>query len=319
MIKTKRGSLSHIVISTILGHGGFGMFPYFFFPTFWYFLFTIWRNNISIFAKSATRHRHCGNFIWWNPWTWRFVHVIKNKESLLNAYGLTNPGVVICAIMIRIACMLGFKVIPSYFIDFSRGYITGLREAEQAICIYKKILGKYFWAIELNPSCPNHKEPILTNQGNILAALRALKQKFPWLHFIIKGSIVYPGEFYSQAEQAGADTTHVINTISFDVAVGMGISPYEKSPLGEKTKGGFSGKIITDAACKYSTGTVIPATTGSLIFGGGISEWRDTLPYQQKLRSRGDRRNFSFSICTAAKFNFIEAARFAKNFHPIEY
>jgi len=295
------------------------MFPYFFFPAFWYFLFTIWWNDITVIAKSATRHRHCGNFIWWNPWTWKFIHTLSGKDGLLNAYGLTNPGVVVCAIMIRIACMLGFKVIPSYFIDFSRGYMIGLREAEQAIRIYKKIMGKHFWSIELNPSCPNHKEPILINQGNILAALRALKQNFPWLHFIIKGSIVYPGEFYSQAEQAGADTIHVINTIPFDVAVGMGISPYAKSPLGEKTKGGFSGKIITDAACKYTTGTVIPATTQSLIFGGGISEWRDTLPYQQALRLRGDTRDFSFSVCTAAKFDFVGIAKFAKNFHPIEY
>ncbi|MDP1884228.1 MAG: hypothetical protein Q8L10_02565 [Candidatus Moranbacteria bacterium] len=319
MIQTKRGAISHIIISTILGHGGFGMFPYFFFPAFWYFLFMVWWHNITVIAKSATRHRRHGNFIWWNPMTWKFVHRIQSKQSILNSFGLTNPGVFICAIMIRTALMLGFHVIPSFFTDFSRSYEIGLKETLEAMHIYKKILGKHFWALESNPSCPNSGEDINSNQTNILDLCIALKQNYPDLVLIVKGSIVYQGEFYAQLEKAGVDIIHAINTIPFDIAIKLGISPYKKSPLGEKTKGGFSGKIITDAACKYTTATVIPATTQSLIFGGGISEWCDTLPYQQTLRSRGDKRGFSFSVCTAAKFDFVGAAKFAKNFHPIEY
>ena len=297
--------ISNVVLSTIMGHGGMGMFPYILFPKFWVLIYTAWKNKILIIAKSATRYRRIGNFIWWKPWTWRFVHRIKNKGSVLNAFGLTNPGVLICAIQIRIACMLGFNVIPSFFVDFSKSYSRGYKEALEAMHIYEKILGKYFYIIEWNPSCPNSGESISSNQTNVLKITKTLKQKFSHITFIVKGSIIYPKEFYAQLEQAGADIIHTMNTIPFDVAVKIGISPYQKSPLGEKTKGGYSGKIISKPAFDHAETAVIPSTTIPLIFGGGISDFADMCKYDIFLASQKNCRNYSFAICTAAAFDPI--------------
>lgn len=311
MINTRNGRISNIVINTIMGHGGFGMFPYILRPSFWVLLFTVWINKTTIIAKSATRFRRHGNFIWWNCWTWRFVHKIPQEESILNSFGLTNPGVWVCAIMIRIALMLGLNVIPSFFADFSKSYAIGLKETLEALHIYKKILGKYFWALELNPSCPNSGEDIAGNQINILTLCREIKQEFPELILIIKGSIVYPQEFYVRMEATECvDIIHSMNTIPFDVAVKLGISPYRESPIGEKTKGGYSGKIISNPAFKYAVETVMPSTTIPLIFGGGISNQNDLLKYKRALAVRDKKKmEHSFAICTAASYRPLEIAR----------
>jgi dihydroorotate dehydrogenase len=309
MIKAPYGKISHITISTILGHGGFGMFPYVFYPNFWVFMLTVWIKNTTIIAKSATRYRRHGNFIWWNPWTWRFVHRIPGEESILNSFGLTNPGILICAIMIRIALMLGFNVIPSFFTDFSKGYAIGLKETLEALRIYKKILGKHFWALESNPSCPNSGEDILNNQVSILHLCQAIKREYPNLILIVKGSIVYQEDFYSQLEKAGVNIIHAMNTIPFDFAVKLGISPYAKSPLGEKTKGGYSGKIISDAAFDYAKTTVIPTTSIPLIFGGGISGFSNMCKYDVFLVNQKDYRDYSFAICTTVAYDPIKAAK----------
>lgn len=310
----KSKDIPDVIISSIMGHGGMGMFPYILFPKFWVLIYTIWKTNTLIISKSATRHRRIGNFILWKPWTWRFVHFIKNMQSILNAFGLTNLGVWICAIQIRLSCMLGFNVIPSFSIDFSSGYLRGYEEALEAMCIYKIILGKYFHTIELNPSCPNSGESISSNQRNVLMATETLKGKFPHITFIVKGSIVYPKEFYAQLEQAGADIIHTMNTIPFNEAVRLGISPYQKSPLGEKTPGGFSGKLTTMTALHYAATIVIPATTIPLFFGCGISSHADMRLYRDALlENKCDEREFSFVICTAAVFDPIGVANLIKD------
>jgi dihydroorotate dehydrogenase len=308
MIRTSHGQVSNVVISTIMGHGGFGMFPYVLYPNFWILIFTIWRFNTTIIAKSATRHKRKDNLIWWNLWTWRFVHWIKDKQSILNSFGLSNPGVRICAIMLRIALMLGFKVIPSFFTDFSKGYAIGLRETLEALRIYKKILGKYFWAMESNPSCPNSGEDMVGNKVNIINLCKAIKQEYPDLILLVKGSIIYQEEFYVQLEKAGVDIIHTMNTIPFDIAVKLGISPYKESPIGEKTKGGYSGKIISAPAFEYATKVVIPSTTIPLIFGGGISSNADILKYNNFMTCNYDNRYRSYSICSGAAYGPIATA-----------
>jgi len=313
MIRSSRRPISNVSLSSVMGHGGMGIFPYILFPTFWVLIYTAWKTNTLIIAKSATRYDRVGNCIWWNPWTWRFVHFIKDKKSILNAFGLTNPGVFICAIQIRIACMLGFNVVPSFFIDFSKGYMRGRKEVLEAMHICKRVLGKYFRVMELNPSCPNSGESISSNQRNVLEVFKILRQRFPNITFIIKGSIVYPKEFYFQLEQAGANIIHTMNTIPFDVAVELGISPYGKSPLGEKTKGGFSGELTKKDALRYAITTVIPATTIPLIFGCGISSYADILSYKNALlENKRDKREFSCIICTAAAYDPRNIAKLIK-------
>ncbi|MDP1619488.1 MAG: hypothetical protein Q8L11_01955 [Candidatus Moranbacteria bacterium] len=313
MSKAAREKITNVVISTILGHGGMGMFPYILDPRFWYFMSVVWLTKTSVIAKSATRHKRIGNFIWWNPLTWKFVHRIKSNRSILNSFGLTNPGVWICAIMIRIALSLGFNVIPSFFADFSKGYELGLKETLEALNIFKKILGGYFYILEINPSCPNSGEDILDNQKNILELCRTVKKRFPNIILIVKGSIVYPGIFYNQIEQAGVDIIHTMNTIPFDIAITLGISPYQKSPLGDNTKGGYSGELITSSAYDYAKDVVIPSTSVPLIFGGGISGKNDMLPYIEILQTKKDTRDSSFSICTLPAYRPMAAANLIRS------
>jgi len=303
--------LTNILISTCFGHGGMGMFPYIFYPPFWILLFTAWLTNTAIIAKSATRYRHHGNYIWWNLFTYKFIHRIKDLQSILNSYGLTNPGVWVCAIMIKIAWTLGFNVVPSFFVNFSKGYETGYKETMEALSIFRRVLGKKFCILELNPSCPNSGEDILSNQRNILRLCEAIKREFPYLTLIVKGSIVYPSSFYAQLEETGVDIIHSMNTIPFDVAVKLGISPYEVSPLGEKTKGGYSGNIIMQPAFDYTMSTVVPTATIPLIFGGGVSADNIAMLFNKTalVNKEGDARDTFFAICTAATYNPIKTAK----------
>ena len=278
---SKNNRISKIIISTICGHSGLGIFPYILFPTFWIFMLTAWKTKTLIIAKSATRYKWTGNFVLHKPKTWRFVHKIKDKKSILNAFGMTNPGAVIYAIMLKITLLLGFNVIPSLFAVFPRGYKKGLEENIEAIHIFKKILGKHFWALELVPSCPNSGEDIFDNQYWILELCKRAKKEFPYTVIIVKGSVIYPGNFYTHLEEAGIDIIHTINTIPFDKAVGLGISPYQFSPFGEKTKGGYSGEIIKLTALNYAKNTTIPSTKNRLIFGGGVSDESDMVKYMK--------------------------------------
>lgn len=309
MIQSSRHKmLSHLIISSCFGHSGMGMIPYILYPPFWILLLAAWKTKTAIIAKSTTRHKHRGNFILWNPKTWRFIHRIKNRRSILNAHGVTNPGVWICAIMIKIAWILGFNVIPSLAVDLTKDYENAHKETLGSLAIFRKVLGEKFSIFELNPTCPSLGKNIPSNQRSVLRLCEAIKKEFPYLILIVKGSIVYPGSFYKQLEEAGVDITHIINTIPFDVAVKLGISPYLESPLGEKTKGGYSGNIIMQPAFNYAMSTVVPATTVPLIFGGGISEYMTILRYTTALNEKKDARNVFFAICTAATYNPIETA-----------
>ena len=88
--------ISRVLISTALGPGGGGIFPYTLLPSYRRLLGVVKETKTTVIAKSATRYRRQGNFIPGNPFTWKYIRRISD-QGMLNAYGLTNQGVKVCA------------------------------------------------------------------------------------------------------------------------------------------------------------------------------------------------------------------------------
>ncbi len=162
---------SRVLISTALGPGGGGIFPYTLLPSYRRLLRAVIETKTTVIAKSATRYRRRGNFIPGNPLTWRYIRRISG-QGMLNAYGLTNHGVRICAEEIKQSWSAGIQVLPNYYPEFTKGTETAIRETLESVKIIQEVLGQNFRALELNFSCPNAKEAIAENvqPGNRLCA-----------------------------------------------------------------------------------------------------------------------------------------------------
>jgi len=244
MIEFREGKISNVVISTILGHTGRGMFPYIFYPSYLKLVRLIQRTQTTNLTKSSTRLKRKGNYIWYNPLTWKYIQKLPNR-GLLNAYALTNNGVEVNAGGIAVSCEMGFKVIPNFYPEFAKGTDIAIRETIMAIEIYAKVLGSYFWIIELSFSCPNSQEDIRENTGQAVQCVRTIKKLFPFLRIIAKLSIVHPFEFAQELEQAGVDIIHAVNAIPYNI---LYPNPDKQSPLyrvgGGAISGGSAFKIV---------------------------------------------------------------------------
>ena len=129
-----------MVISTALGHDGRGIFPYTLLPGYRRLLAAVRDTGATVFTKSATRFKRRGNFIPANPLTWKYIRRLPDM-GMLNAYGLTNAGVEVCALDIRRACDLGFKIIPNIYPEFIKGTDTAIQETLAAVETYRQHLG----------------------------------------------------------------------------------------------------------------------------------------------------------------------------------
>lgn len=264
ILKDRKEIISDVVISTALGQGGRGMFPYNLLSEYWVLLNLIKDRNITIFTKSSTRYPRVGNFRIMRPWTWKYIQKMPHR-SILNAYGLTNNGVKINATEIAVSCAKGFNIIPNYYPEFEKGISVVLVELDEAISIYKEHIGNNFWAIELNASCPNSREVINENMDMVIKCVAMLKRRHPWLVIIIKTSIVHPYYFYKRLEDAGTDIIHAINSAPYSLVFNNTRSPFYK-----KGGGGVSGKSAYRVAFDYNK-EVRKSTQLPIIMGCGIT------------------------------------------------
>jgi len=247
MIKINNRVISTVVVSTILGHYGRGMFPYnIISPSYRKVRAAIKATKTTILTKSSTLVARQGNYSQWKPWTWGCVRDLPNM-GMLNAYGLTNPGVEICAREIMRSIKAGYNVIPNFFPDFQNTLLAA-PETELAIMIMQHELKDKLWAIELNFSCPNDKVAIEKNIANSAKLVKRLKKTVPWLVIIAKTSIVHPYEFLQELELAGVDIFHLINSIPYNALF------ENQSPLRHLGGGGVSGGPAFAAALKYVSG-----------------------------------------------------------------
>jgi dihydroorotate dehydrogenase (NAD+) catalytic subunit len=301
MQKGRERRVSRVLISTALGPGGGGIFPYTLLPSYRRLIRAVKDTGTTVIAKSATRYRRQGNFIAANPLTWRYIRRISG-QGMLNAYGLTNQGVRICAREIKQSCNAGIQVVPNYYPEFSKGTETAIRELLESIGIYKEVMGSEFWALELNFSCPNAREAITENVNQGIACVRRVRRDFPELFLIAKVSIVHPFEFSEELEKLGVKAIHGVNTIPYNLVFPENRFP--PSPLADVGGGGVSGGPACSAAKKYNA-DLRKKVTVFLIMGCGITKLEDIEEYF-------DLGADAVSFCTLALRRPGEAAKILK-------
>jgi dihydroorotate dehydrogenase (NAD+) catalytic subunit len=251
MMPSPEKKISKIVISTALGPDGRGIFPYTLWPSYRRLVYAARETGTTVLTKSATRDKRIGNFVAANPLTWKYLRRLPNL-GMLNAYGLTNAGVAVCARQIRVSVGLGFQVIPNFYPEFAKGAETAIQETLAAIDIYRKTLGLHFWALELNFSCPNAAEEIRDNVAQGLKTVQLVRERYPSLYLIAKISICHPYEFAQKLEKSGVNAIHAINTIPYAVLYPEDRCP--RSPLWEAGGGGVSGGPAFAEAFAYNAG-----------------------------------------------------------------
>ena len=289
MITIGQKRISTIVLSTALGPDGRGIFPYTLWPAYRRLLRAVRETFTTVISKSATRFSRRGNFVPANPLTWQYIRRLP-QGGMLNAYGLTNDGVLAVAPGIETACRAGFQVIPNLWPEFNQGLEKASQETLEAITLYRRHLGEAFWALELNLSCPNVPEEMACSLADALACVRLVKKTYPELFLIAKISIRHPYEFAQELEKAGAGALHAINTIPYELVFPAGRFP--ASPLAGVGGGGVSGGPAFALAYQYNQG-LRPLVRLPLIMGCGVTCADDV---QRYLDIGAD----AVSICTLA-------------------
>jgi dihydroorotate dehydrogenase len=304
MKTTGETSFSRVLISTALGPGGGGIFPYTLLSSYRRLIRVVKETGTIVMAKSATRYKRQGNFIPRNPLTWGYIRRISGR-GMLNAYGLTNQGVEVCAREMEESCRAGIRVVPNYYPEFIKGMDTAIRETLGAIKIYQEIMGPEFWALELNFSCPNAKEAIAENVNQGIACVRRVRRDFPELFLIAKISVIHPFEFSQELEKIGVKAIHGVNTIPYALVFpGDRFSP---SPLAHAGGGGVSGGPAWSAAKKYNA-ELRKKVNLFLIMGCGVSTLDDVQSYL-------DLGADAVSFCTLALRQPKEAAKVLLTFN----
>ncbi len=262
-----KGSISPLVISTAFGTNGSGIFPHTLSPCYLNLLSTARKTGTTILGKSLTCDPRKGNFNLWNPRTWRFIQKIETC-SMLNAYGLTNPGVESAAIGIAsVIERRKLNIIPNLYPEFAKGERLAIYEISSSIWRLK-FAGVPLWAVEINFSCPNSKEEISKNITMARNCVKTVKEEFSNLIVIAKTSILHPFSFYQQLEDAGADVIHGVNTIPYGL-----VYDTETSPLADVKGGGdLSGEVAFPKAIEYLW-RLREKTSLPLIMGCGVTNF----------------------------------------------
>ncbi len=298
MIIVGERRITRVVISTALGPGGRGIFPYTLLPSYRRLLRVVKETGTTVITKSATRWNRRGNFIPGNPLTWGYIRRISG-QGMLNAYGLTNQGVEACTQEIKQSCGAGLQVIPNYYPEFAKGTEISIRETIESIKIYRDIIGPEFWALELNFSCPNAKEAVIENVNQGIACVRRVRRDYPELSLIVKISVVHPYEFAQELEKLGVKAIHGVNTIPYTLVFPE--DRYPPSPLAHVGGGGLSGGPACPAARQYNR-ELRKKVSLFLIMGCGVSSMEDVQSYL-------DLGADAVSFCTLALRQPGEAAK----------
>jgi len=287
--------LSPIGLTTIGGHGEDGMLPYSLNNDYRFLIKVSRLTDTTTYTKSSTFLRKWGNLIIFLPWTYRYVQKLPNG-GMVNAFGLTNAGSKKCAKKIARAQERGHRIVPNIYPEFSKGTDRTVEEILGAIFTFITILGRDFWILKLNLSCPNAKEAIDKNMGDSLHLLRVIRMVCPWLKIIVKLSYVHPVEFAEEISKTKlADVIEVINTVPFSL-----VFPNKVSPLADVGGGGVSGlpikKMAFDHRLKVRKVVDLP-----MIYCGGI----DHLDIERNFDAGAD----AIAICTDAAENPKEIAK----------
>lgn len=172
--------------------------------------------------KTLTLKPRRGNLRWYNPL--RCIRLLSG--GTLNAVGLTNPGI-----------EWWYRKIGPH-IDSGRTPIVCsiLGEPKELMLMAGMLNGFDLVGIEINASCPNTQNDVLTNIVKVIDGCKAVKSvsRFP---IILKLSVVHNIQKIVEGVE-GVVEAFSINSVPWSV-----VFPGQRSPLAHFGGGGVSGKI----------------------------------------------------------------------------
>jgi dihydroorotate dehydrogenase len=254
--------ITPVALSTVLGHYCLGMLPYMLYPEQLKLFRLVRETGTTVFSKSSTFYRRKGNWRLFDSRTWKYIQRLDNK-GMQNAFGLTNLGLNWNSAILALSYDFGVNAIPNFFPNLSGTSDMAALEAVAAADMLKRRLGKNFWAVKLNPSCPNARCDFANNAESVKECILAVKAKYPSLVTIVKTGISHPIEAIQEWERAGA-IIQGINSIPYSL-----VYPEKISPMSNVGGGAISGGPATWIAFKRNR-EIRKAIKGPMICSCGI-------------------------------------------------
>ncbi len=303
MIVTRNGhKISNVVISTIFGIAGNGIFPLTLLPGYRKLQKVAKNTETTILGKSFTFERRIENFVSLKPWTWKYIRPL-GKDGLLNAYGLTNGGAkkeipkIMNSLKIYFTTDRPRKLIPNVYLDFSEGPEDAFYQAKNVLYeLHSNLFVHGHYAAEFNFSCPNTREDISKNVNGAIYVCGKIRNIFSDLTIIAKISYIHPYELAEELERIGVDIIHAINTIPYQI-----VYPNKISPLADAGGGGVSGGPARLHSLKYNA-ELRKRIKIPIIMGCGVRNMNDIERFE-------DIGADCVSICTIIRRDSREAIR----------
>lgn len=176
----------------------------------------------TVVIKTLTRQPRKGNLRWYNP----FGCIRLLPEGMINAVGLTNPG-------IEWWCR---NVGPRA--DSTRVPLVGsiLGEPDELTVMARMLNDFNLVGLEINASCPNIDDGLLANVVKVVEECHAVKavSRFP---IILKLSVAH------EVERIVSEIGNIVEAFSINSVPWRVVFPNQRSPLEHLGGGGVSGKI----------------------------------------------------------------------------
>jgi len=197
--------------------------------------------------------------------------MVEWEHGLLNAIGLTNPGVDQEIPFLKEAQALLKPLGVPLFASIFAGTVDEFKIVAEKIAAAEPDL------IEVNISCPNVKDdfglPFAADAASAAAVTRAVKSQVGDIPISIKLAPNVPdiGRIAQAVEDAGADMITAINTMP-----GMAIDPEAEQPVLSNKTGGISGPALKPIALRC-VAEIARCVSVPIIGTGGVTTGRDAV------------------------------------------
>jgi dihydroorotate dehydrogenase (NAD+) catalytic subunit len=197
--------------------------------------------------------------------------MVQWEHGLLNAIGLTNPGVDEEVPLLKEARELLKSLDVPLFASIFAGSINEFGKVAEKVARAEPNL------IEVNISCPNVKDdfglPFAADTANAAAVTQAVKSQVGNIPISIKLAPNVPdiGRIAQAVVDAGADMITAINTMP-----GMVIDPEAEQPVLSNKTGGISGPALKPIALRC-VAEIARCVSVPIIGTGGVTTGRDAI------------------------------------------
>lgn len=207
----------------------------------------------TIVIKTLTYKPRRGNFRWWCPW--RCIKLLPG--GVVNAVGLTNKGIRWWCEEIGILMdWRKISLVGSIFSD----------NTDYLIEMAYMLKGFSLVALEINASCPNTGENLMSNTEKIIKGCEEVK-KVTSLPLILKLSVAH------NIREIVPPLKGIIEAISINSVPWNVIFPNRVSPLAHLGGGGVSGKIAQGKT--WQLVKELADTTSIPVIGPGVWDYGD--------------------------------------------